>query len=123
VRDLAKVYLALTETATVGGKGANWNEEGYYFVENGEHVWGEISELLARKAKARGYLKTDTVDHLSGEEIEKIKPFGGILWGSNSIGKAERARKVLGWTPTEQSLESILDDVIEMEAKGLGLKE
>ncbi|KAF8544786.1 nucleoside-diphosphate-sugar epimerase [Trichophaea hybrida] len=120
VQDLAKLYLMLTEAAVNGGKGADWNKEGYYFCENGEFVWGDLSREIAKRAKAKGYLKTDEVDDLSNEEVTKLHPFGHVLWGSNSKGKAERARK-LGWTPKEASLWDTLDETIEQEAKALGL--
>jgi nucleoside-diphosphate-sugar epimerase len=120
VQDLAALYLLLTEAAANGGAGADWNENGYYFCENGEHVWGDLSRAIAQKAKAKGYLKTDEVDDLSNEEVTKLHPFGHVLWGTNSKGKAERARK-LGWTPKHEPLLDTLDSLIEKEAKALGL--
>lgn len=38
VHDLSKVYLKIVEAAAAGGGSATWGAEGYYFVENGEHV-------------------------------------------------------------------------------------
>ncbi|KAF8247493.1 NAD(P)-binding protein [Wilcoxina mikolae CBS 423.85] len=49
VRDLARLYLMLTEAAVNGGAGADWNQEGYYFCENGEHVWGDVSREIAKR--------------------------------------------------------------------------
>jgi nucleoside-diphosphate-sugar epimerase len=121
IRDLARLYLKLTEAAAAGGEGADWNEEGYYFAENGEFRWGEIAKLIAKKAHAKGLIKTDEVDDLSNEEVAKILAFGPIIWGTNSRGKAQRARERLGWNPVEPSLEETLDHAIEVEAKALGL--
>ncbi|CAZ79703.1 unnamed protein product [Tuber melanosporum] len=122
VQDLANLYLLLTEAAAQpdGGK-ATWGPEGYYFAENGEHTWGELAKKIAKKAKAKGYLKTDEVISLPNEEIIKQHPFGHILWGTNSRGWASRARKVLGWEPKGAPLDETLDDAIELEAKALGL--
>lgn len=50
-----------------------------------------------------------------------MRPFGAVLWGTNSRGTASRARKVLGWKPTGASLEDTLDDLIDLEAKNQGL--
>jgi nucleoside-diphosphate-sugar epimerase len=121
VRDLSQLYLKLTEAAAAGGEGADWNEEGYYFAENGEFRWGEIAKLIAEKAKAKGLIKTDEVDDLSVEEVTKIRPFGPIIWGTNSRGKAQRARERLGWNPVGPPVEETLDHTIEVEAKALGL--
>ncbi|KAL0640177.1 hypothetical protein Q9L58_000735 [Maublancomyces gigas] len=121
VRDLANLYLLLTEDAVAGGKKASWGPEGYYLAENGQHAWGKLAATIATKAKALGYLKSDAVDTLSNEEILKMHPWGPVLWGSNSRSVASRARKELGWTPTSPSLDETLDFVIKQEAKKLGL--
>jgi nucleoside-diphosphate-sugar epimerase len=121
INDLANHYLLLVEDAATGGKNATWGTKGYYFSENGEHAWGELAAKIAAKAKAKGYLKTDNVASLSNEEIAKINPFGAILWGSNSRGTASRAGKFLGWKPVGPSLDDTLDDLIDSEAKSLGL--
>lgn len=121
VRDLADLYLKLTEAAAKGGEGADWNEQGYYFAENGEFLWGDIAALIAKKAKARGLIKTDELDHLSHEEVIKFKPFGAIAWGTNSKGTAQRARERLGWKPTREPIEDTIDAVLDDQAKVLGL--
>ncbi|PWW79851.1 NAD(P)-binding protein [Tuber magnatum] len=122
VQDLANLYLLLTEAAAEPGGGkATWGPEGYYFAENGEHSWGEIAKKIAKKAKTKGYLKTDEVISLPTEEVIKHHPFGHILWGTNSRGWASRARNILGWEPKGAPLDETLDDVIESEAKALGL--
>ena len=120
VRDLAVLYLKLVEAAVADEEDVDWNEEGYYFAENGTHCWGEIAGKIAKIAKEKGYLKTDEVEKLSVDEVVKLHPFGAVLWGTNSSGKTERARK-LGWMPKCESLEETLEDVIEEEAKKLGL--
>jgi len=66
-------------------------------------------------------LKTDEVISLPNDEIIKHNPFGPVLWGTNSRGWASRARKILGWEPKGAPLDETLDDVIELEAKALGL--
>lgn len=85
-------------------------------------VWGELAKKIATKAKSKGYILTDNVVSLSIEEVAAIAPFGPILWGTNSRGRATRARKALGWKPKGVPLEETLDDVIELEARVLGLR-
>ena len=47
VYDMSKCYLKLALAASVGGRSASWGKDGYYFTENGEHVWGDISRKVA----------------------------------------------------------------------------
>ncbi|KAL7274861.1 hypothetical protein RUND412_002223 [Rhizina undulata] len=121
VKDLATLYLALTEAAANKGGKATWGEEGYYFAENGEEAWGETTKNIAKKAKEKGLLKSDAIASLNNEEIEKIHQYGPLFWGTNSRGKACRAKRDLGWSPKEKSLVDTLDEVISLEAKKLGL--
>jgi nucleoside-diphosphate-sugar epimerase len=81
-----------------------------------------LAKKIAEKAKVKGYLKTNDVVSLSVDDIKEIHPFGAVLWGTNSRGKASRARKVLGWAPKGAPLEETLDALIDSEAKLLGLE-
>jgi len=117
IRDITVLYRLLLEAAVRGGKGADWNEEGYYFAENGDFVWGELTREITKRVAAKGYIKSDEVDELELEEVMKFHQFGHVLWGSNSRGKAERARKNLGWTPTGKPLLETLDELIDLEAR------
>ena len=121
VADLSKCYLKLVEAAVAGGRGATWNEEGYYFTENGEHVWGQISKAVASAAYKQGLLVSDEVVSLSTEETAKIMPRAPALWGANSRCRAIRARKILGWNPVERSIEDDTPDTVKDEALTLGL--
>lgn len=121
VFDLSKVYLALVEAAAEGGGKATWGKAGYYFTENGEHIWGEISKVVASTAQQQGLISSDEVVSVSAEEADKLSGHGSALWGANSRCRAIRARKLLGWSPTEKSLIDEIPLVVESEAKKLGL--
>ena len=121
VFDLSKVYLALVEAATEGGGKATWGKAGYYFTENGEHIWGEISKVVASSAQQQGFISSDEVVSVSAEEADKLSSYGSVLWGTNSRCRAIRARKLLGWSPTEKSLIDEIPLAVESEAKKLGL--
>ena len=123
VADLSKLYLKLTEAAVAGGGKATWNEEGYYFAEQGEHQWGDISKLVASAALKQGFIHSDEVVSLLPVEIEKLHPWGPLLWGTNSRSKAIRARKLLGWSPTERTIQDEVPDTVHSEAVALGLVE
>lgn len=122
VQDLSEVFLALITSAMQpsGGK-ATWNSEGYYFAENGEFVWGEISKAIAKIAADKKLIETAELDTVSGEEANNLRPFGAYLWGTNSRCKAIRANRLLGWTPKKESLFDLLPSIVEDEAKSLGI--
>lgn len=121
VYDLSKVYLALVEAAANGGEKAAWGKAGYYFTENGEHIWGEISKVVASAAQQQGFISSDEVVTVSAEEADKLSSHGSALWGANARCRAIRARKLLGWSPTEKGLIDEIPLVVESEAKKLGL--
>ncbi|KAF1957570.1 NAD dependent epimerase/dehydratase family protein [Byssothecium circinans] len=122
VQDLSNVFLGLVTSALQpdGGK-ATWNEQGYYFAESGEFVWGDISRAVAKAAADRKLIADAEVESVGLEEADKLRQWGSFLWGTNSRGKAIRARKLLGWEPKQKKLVDILDDLVILEARALGL--
>lgn len=151
VYDLSDLYLKLVEEAAAGGstkewpdKPATWGAEGYYFCEGGEHVWGDISQMVATEAKKQGYIKTDEVRSISKEEADQCTSFGSVswmffalrlaicasadsahaqaLWGCNSRARAKRARVVLGWDTKAASLEETIKGTLTSEARLLGME-
>ena len=123
VHDLSRCYLALVEAAVDHGGKATWGKEGFYFTEDGEHIWGEIAKLVASAAKDQGFLTSDEVVTLSGDEAnQQLTPYASLLWGTNSRCKAIRARKLLGWSPKERRMnEEEIAETVNIAAKGLGL--
>lgn len=129
VHDLSDVYLKLVENAAAGeslaewpGKPAIWGPKAYFFTENGEHVWGDISQKVASEARKQSLLETEEVKSLTAEEAGEIRSHGQVLWGCNSRSRASRARNALGWQPSAPSIEDELKVAVENEAKSLGLK-
>jgi nucleoside-diphosphate-sugar epimerase len=121
VQDLSDLYVLLAEAAAAGGSKATWNEDGYYFAENGEFVWKDMFQEMARIAQKMGLLDSNDTPSLSTTELAEIHPYGVLIWCSNSRGKAIRARKLLGWKPHRESLKELLPSIIDEEAKALGL--
>lgn len=121
VQDLSELYLALGEAAAAGGGNATWGKEAYYFAENGTFYWGDVQRAVAKVAHEKGYLPTAEVDTLSFDEASKLHPFLPALVGGNSLGTAIRARKLLGWNPTRQGLLDLIPDIVDEEARALGL--
>ena len=121
VHDLSDAYVALVEAAAAGGGRASWNSEGYYFTENGEHVWGDIAKLVAKAAHKQGLIPSEEVKVIPNEEVNELEPFGLGLWGANSRCRAIRARKILDWTPKGRSLEDEIPHTVAFEADLRGL--
>jgi len=121
VYDMSDCYLKLVEAAVQGGGKATWNQEGYYFTENGEHMWGDISKVVASAAHKQGLVPSAEVASISAEEANNLTRMGAALWGANSRCKAIRARKILGWAPKECTLNDECLDIVSSEARRLGL--
>lgn len=122
VQDLSEAYLALVTSALTpeGGK-ATWNKEGYYFTESGTFNWGDVGRNIAKIAHDHQLINTADVDTIDKEAADKLRAAGSYLWGTNSHCKAIRATKLLGWSPKGKSLMELLPEIVEDEAKLLGL--
>lgn len=122
VYDLSSCYLALVEAAVDHGGKATWGVEGYYFTENGEHIWGETAKIVASAAKDQGFLVSDEVVTMSKDEADQqLGAYASYFWGTNSRCKAIRARKLFGWSPKERSMNEDVLENVNIEAKKLGL--
>jgi nucleoside-diphosphate-sugar epimerase len=120
VADLSDVYLLLAEKAAQGDTNPDlWGEKGYYFTENGEHVWGDLARLVGREAARLGYIKDPKEGALDKDEAIKQAGFEAVSWGLNSRAKAERARKFLGWNPSRPSIEEEVPEILKQEQERL----
>lgn len=111
--------MLLVEAAVSGTRSADaelWGAKGYTFTERGEHVWGELSRLVGKKAVELGYVKGELEEKPLGKEkaLEQAG-FEAISWGLNSRGKAERAGRVLGWKATRGSIEDDVGEILKAE--------
>ncbi|KAJ5372860.1 hypothetical protein N7517_004866 [Penicillium concentricum] len=124
VADLANAYVLLIEEALRGGGKADWNSDGYYFVENGHHVWKDLAKAVAEVGFKKGYFKSDNVDVLSVEETLEVQPTphpGPDIWGVNSLGYASRIRS-LGWKAQKPPIWEYVSEAVDIEAEALGLR-
>jgi len=118
VHDLSTLYLKLVEAAAAGGAPATWGpEEGYYFCESGDIVWGEVAAVVARTAKKLGFIGDEKVVSYSRDEIEKLHSGGSVLWGSSSRCRAIRARKLLGWEAKGPKIEETVEETVREVAR------
>ncbi|PLB43217.1 putative nucleoside-diphosphate-sugar epimerase [Aspergillus steynii IBT 23096] len=121
VQDLSDVYLLLGDAAAAGGGKATWNDKGYYLAENGPFVWGDIQREVARVAHEKKLIPSSEVEPLPDAEVTALNQFGLYAWGSSSRGHSLRARKLLGWSPSRPSLKELIPEIVDIEARDLGL--
>ncbi|OJD35442.1 nucleoside-diphosphate-sugar epimerase [Diplodia corticola] len=121
VHDLSDLFVLLAEAAATGHKDDKelWGEKGYFLVQNGEHVWGEVSKQITAEAAKEGYIPKNETFSLNKDEAFKLAGFEALSWGLNSRGKARRARKFLGWSPKAPSLEQELPSIVKSEYEQL----
>jgi len=110
VLDLADLYAVLLENALQGK--APVNRDGYYFAENGELNFLELTDEIARVLHARGVAESPKSKDLPTEGQDKlIHKFVLLSTGYESRGKAEKGKK-LGWKPHRPSvLQSVTEEV------------
>ncbi|OCH93024.1 NAD(P)-binding protein [Obba rivulosa] len=115
IDDVADLYIVLFDAIMTRPDAVAHGREGYYFAENGEHTWYDISKAVGRALVELGVSETDEPTTLSREEL--IKYFGseamGNYGGTNSRCRADRGRSI-GWKPkytTADMLASIKSEV------------
>jgi NAD dependent epimerase/dehydratase family len=126
VHDLSALYIALIDAAVaeISRHSTNknlWNENGYYFAENGEFVWGEIARKIAAECQKQGLVQSKECESVSKEQADGITAAGSAKWGMNSRCRAIRGRKLLGWTPKGNSPEGELPGLVREQAVKLGM--
>lgn len=117
IQDLSDIFLRLFENALNDGGVATWGRDGYYFAENGEHVWGHVAKLVAEEAQRRGLTAAADVVSWSPEEADQQLEFCALFYGTDSRCKARRAREVLGWIPNRHTIEEEISITVATEAK------
>ncbi|KAL4966756.1 putative nucleoside-diphosphate-sugar epimerase [Aspergillus stella-maris] len=121
VQDLSDLYRLLGDEAAAGGGKATWNDKGYYLAENGPFVWGDIQRAIVKAAYEKKLIPSPDVDQIPDSEITKLNEFGLYAWGSSSRGWSHRGKKLLGWSPSRPSLLELVPEIVDIEAKDLGL--
>ena len=121
VQDLSELYLLLGDAAASGTEKATWNKQGYYLAENGSFAWGDVFRQMTKLAHKEGLIPSDKCPGLGASQLNNISPYGHLKWGTNSRGVSQRAKNLLGWKPVHRGLMEELPDIVEGEAKALGL--
>ncbi|KAK9378534.1 uncharacterized protein V2V93DRAFT_375913 [Kockiozyma suomiensis] len=127
INDVAELYAILVKTYLQDASKLAVNDQGYYFVENGETSWKDlISALDEPLVKYKVIDSQHTSDKLRPWTEDDLKEVRGQqfakryyeIYRSNSSSKATRARK-LGWQPKEKDVYSTLDEAVNVYLNGL----
>jgi nucleoside-diphosphate-sugar epimerase len=94
IDDLVSAYLLALEKAPAGS---------FFFIENGEASFKDIAEAIHRQLGFDGTAQTWTIEEAVQEWGQEAAHFA---FGSNSRICSDKARNLLGWTP---SYSSVLD--------------
>jgi nucleoside-diphosphate-sugar epimerase len=120
VHDLSDLYLLLINKAVNQDSSTDlWGPKGYILAENGEHVWSDLARLVAKEAANQKLIASPKEGSLSKDEALEQAGFEAVSWGLNSRGKAERARRYLGWAPSRLSLEDEVPAIVSQEHERL----
>jgi nucleoside-diphosphate-sugar epimerase len=113
VRDLSAAFILLVEEALgEGGGKAEWGEKGWYYVDGGEYVFGELVGEIVKAMVGKGLLRGEEVEVLGSEEAKEIHPYAELLGGMNMRVYGERIR-VLGWSAKEGDVFESIPELLE----------
>ncbi|PMD64312.1 NAD dependent epimerase/dehydratase family protein [Hyaloscypha bicolor E] len=126
ILDLTSLYFLLTQAILDKKPDLRSGKKGFYFVENGTSSWKGIAERISVVGKKIGAFESEEVGKMSLGEAKEEFGYGserdaeGVV-GSSARIKADKARQLLGWSPTRgegEFLEEIEDVVTAMFQQG-----
>lgn len=79
--------------------------------------FGELSTKIAKEAHRQGLIpKSSTEKVIDAKEADELSDHASILWGTNAVIKSSRARSLLNWRPSRESLTDEIPGIVEREA-------
>ncbi|KAF9967046.1 hypothetical protein BGZ73_000714, partial [Actinomortierella ambigua] len=98
VADLADFYVQLTIHSAQQPNNLPKGREGYYFVENGEFAYGDVSTIIADELHKQGVAQDANVyDTPDNKEEGYWIPVSFLALGGNSRSRSVLGGKYLGW--------------------------
>ncbi|CAL1716979.1 unnamed protein product [Somion occarium] len=117
IDDVSELYIVLFDSIVSNPDKTGHGREGYYFGENGEHRWYDISRAVGEALVELGISKDPEPTSFTDEEL--IKYFGSVdagnYAGSNSRCRANRGRSI-GWNPKHTTKDMLASIKPEVEA-------
>ncbi|CAL1702850.1 unnamed protein product [Somion occarium] len=103
IDDVANLFLVLFDTILSNPEKVGHGSEGYFFAENGEHTWYDLSKAIGEALVQAGLSKDSEPTSLTDDELIKYTgSVRGEQMGTNARCRANKAR-ALGWNPTKTS--------------------
>lgn len=87
--DLSVLFCLLTEAAAGNTSSELWGDQGFCLAKNGEHVWVDISKVVAEQAAKLDYFTCCRGATHDKDEALRTAGFEAPSWGYNS---RERSR-------------------------------
>jgi hypothetical protein len=84
-------------------------------------TFGEVSRRIVEAAYDLNLLPSKDIDEVSGEEADKLLPYGSFIYGTNARGGYRRAETLLGWAPQQEDLAHEIPRAVAAEARELGI--
>ncbi|KAI0783989.1 NAD-P-binding protein [Irpex lacteus] len=111
IDEQASLFIQLYDAIVSNPEQVGHGRNGFYFGENGEVTWYNLSKAIAKSLVKRGLIQTDEPSTFTPEELVKYfgSEFIGNLFGSNSRARSPHSRS-LGWAP-KLTIQDLLDDV------------
>ncbi|KAI0719155.1 NAD(P)-binding protein [Cerioporus squamosus] len=115
IHDIAELYMVVFDSLTSNPDKTGHGWEGFYFGENGEHSWYQISKAIGEALVELGIAGDSEPTTFTVEELVQYFGSEALGWysGTNSRCHSDRGR-ALGWKPkytTEDMLKSIKPEV------------
>nr|VWO98122.1 Protein RecA (Recombinase A) [Ganoderma boninense] len=118
--DVADLYMVLFDNIVANPDKTGHGWEGFYFGENGEHHWLDISTAIGQAMVDLGLSEKPEPTTFTVDELKKYWRSERAGWysGTNSRARADRGR-ALGWKPknTTQDMLASIKPEVELFAK------
>ncbi|TBU33513.1 NAD(P)-binding protein [Dichomitus squalens] len=117
IDDIAELYIVLFDNIISDPDKTGHGWEGFYFGENGEHHWIDISRAVGKAMVELGLTDNAEPTSFTAEELAKYwgSEEAGWFSGTNSRCRADRGR-ALGWKPKYTTQDMLASVKLELEA-------
>jgi len=117
IEEVADLYIILFNAIINNPETVGHGREGFFFGENGEHQWYDISKEISKVLVELGRGKSDEPTSLSPEEVIEYfgSEAGGNRYGTNSRCRANRSRSI-GWKPKKTTADMLASIKAEVSA-------
>ena len=115
---MADLYVVLFDNIVSHPDKTGHGWEGFYFGENGEHSWYQISRAIGDAFVALGVAAEAEPTSFTSEELVRLLGSEQLAWsvlGANSRCRAHRGRAI-GWKPTHTTEDFLKSIALEVEA-------